>query len=345
MTGAAAEETIVNDDWRRWIAQNLSLGAQPPALLKILVDNGIDATRAAQEIELALASPYLRGARQVVERLGNRLKKHDWVLDIYRVLNRQDPEAGTIPRRHQLSREAFYQQYYLRNRPVIITGMIDDWPARSKWSLAYFKHQFGERMVQVQIGRNQDANYEVKSDQFRQLMKFRDYIDLIERSGQTNDCYMTANNTSTNRVALKELWQDIGRLPEYLNVESPDDGFFWLGPAGTKTPFHHDLTNNFMVQVLGRKRVKLIPACELPYVYNDRHCFSSVDGHSIDFEKYPLLRQVQLFDCILNPGEILFLPVGCWHYVEALDVSVTVSATNFLPANDFGSFYTTYHEV
>ena len=46
-----------------------------------------------------------------------------------------------------------------------------------------------------------------------------------------------------------------------------------------------------------------------------------------------------MLECILNPGEILFLPVGCLHFVEGLDVSVTVSFTNFaFDNNDFSSF-------
>ena len=53
----------------------------------------------------------------------------------------------------------------------------------------------------------------------------------------------------------------------------------------------------------------------------------------------------QILECVLNPGEILFLPVGCLHFVEGLDVSVTVSFTNFVFDNDFASFYTTYHGV
>ena len=35
--------------------------------------------------------------------------------------------------------------YYRPNQPVIITGMLDEWPARSKWSLAYFGEHYGER--------------------------------------------------------------------------------------------------------------------------------------------------------------------------------------------------------
>ena len=74
-----------------------------------------------------------------------------------------------------------------------------------------------------------------------------------------------------------ELWDDIVQIPEYLSADQPG-GFFWMGPAGTVTPFHHDLTNNFMAQVIGRKRIKLAPSWDLPAMHNHKHCFSQVDG-------------------------------------------------------------------
>jgi hypothetical protein len=345
MEQAAIKKIPINDDWRRWIAENLSLDNEPQGIFNVLVSNGVNEAEAARELQLALASPYLQGARKGGLRLKNRLKKHDWVLDIHRTLNRQTPNSEVVERRHQLTRAEFYLRYYLNNKPVIITGMLDDWPAMTKWNFSYFKEKFGEREVQVQTGRTTDANYEINTDQHRQMMKMSDYVQMVENAGLTNDFYMTANNTSPNRVALSELWQDIGRIPEYLDPASPDDGFFWCGPPGTRTPFHHDLTNNFMAQVIGRKRVKLIPSCELPYVYNNFHCFTPVDGHTIDYDKFPMMRDVQVLDCILNPGDILFLPVGCWHYVEGLDATVTVSFINFQFDNNFSSFYSTYNEV
>jgi len=156
---------------------------------------------------------------------------------------------------------------------------------------------------------------------------------------------MTANNTSINRAVLPELWQDIGRIPEYLDPSSVDDGFLWCGPAGTRTPLHHDLTNNLMAQVIGRKRIKLIPAWELPYIYNNRHCYTSVDGNNVDFDQFPLMRDVQILECELHPGELLFLPVGCWHYVEGIDATVTVSFTNFQLTNNFSGSYSSYGNV
>jgi len=345
MEQTGIERNSIDDDWRRWIAENLALNGDPQGLYDVMVAKGIAETEAARELELALASPYLLGARQANERLKNRLKKRDWILDIHRTLNRQSPDSGVIERRHRLPRTEFYRSYYFNNKPVIITGMLQDWAAMTRWNSQYFRERLGDREIQVQFGRSADTKYEINSAQLRKTMKMRDYVYMIENVGTTNDFYMTANNNSMNRVALAELWEDIGRLPEYLDLQSPDDGFLWYGPAGTKTPFHHDLTNNFMAQVLGRKRIKLIPSCELPYVYNDIHCYTPVDGDEIDYDQYPLMRNVQLLDCELNPGEILFLPVGCWHYVEALDASVTLSFINFQCDNNYARFYSTYHEV
>ena len=75
---------------------------------------------------------------------------------------------------------------------------------------------------------------------------------------------------------------------------------------------------------------------------NYLHCFSQVDGRVTPPAPRPPLDEPQILDFILNPGEILFLPIGCLHFVEGVDISVTVSFTNFVFDNDFSSFYTTY---
>jgi hypothetical protein len=85
-------------------------------------------------------------------------------------------------------------------------------------------------------------------------------------------------------------------------------------------------------------------ACEVARVYNQRHCFTPVDGRDIDVRRYPLMADVQVRECVLAPGEILFLPVGCWHFVEALDISMTVAFTNFKWDNDFYSKYPSNHD-
>ncbi|MDC8760763.1 cupin-like domain-containing protein [Janthinobacterium fluminis] len=334
----SAPPNELSHEWRRWIAENLILGSHPAGLMPVLLQAGIAEGDALAEIEQALRSPYIEGA----VRLKSRLAKRDWVIDIYRKLNRLGEPR--IERRHRLSTEQFLSDYYRRNEPVIITGMMDDWPAMAKWNLDYFKEGYAGREVEVQFGRDADQDYEMNSIAHKRKMAFGDYVDLVRQAGHTNDFYMTANNDSLNRQALTELWDDIGQLPEYLKREAQPRGFFWLGPAGTVTPFHHDLTNNFMAQVLGRKRLRIIPACEVSRMYNQRHCFTPLDGRNIDLQRFPLAADVQVLECVLEPGEILFLPVGCWHFVEGLDVSATVAFTNFRWDNDFYSNYPSKHD-
>lgn len=325
----------ISDEWRRWIAENLMLGSHPDTLAGILVQSGVPLRDAEAELAAALASPYLQG----VQRLHNRLAKRDWVLGIQAQLNRLMPME--IPRRHQLSGDDFLRQHYLANQPVILTGLLDSAP-RECWALERLQQRFGERMVEVQFGRNADPDYEMNSIAHKRTMRFGDYVELVASSGHTNDFYMTANNDRQNRQALHELWDDVPKLTDYLTDNQA--GFFWLGPAGTVTPFHHDLTNNFMIQLSGRKRVRLIAPCETPKLYNQRHCFTPVDGRAIDTQRFPAMAGVPVPECVLEPGEVLFLPVGWWHFVEALDISITVSATHFKWDNDFYSSYPTNHD-
>lgn len=334
-------ERQFDDEWRRWIAENLILGGSRDSLLATLKDAGFQELKAAAEIDVAAASPYLRGAT----RLQNRLKKRDWVLEIHRRLSRLLPTANEVEVRERLSRAEFLREYYSTNRPVMIKGMLADWPALLKWSPEYFKAQFGNRVIEVQTKRNQDRRYEIQKDQHRQQMRLAQFVDLVNSAGETNDFYMTATNSKLNTSSLAELWDDVPPLSEYLD-DGPQRGFLWFGPRGTITPYHHDLTNNFMAQVYGRKLIRLVPTHDLPFMSNDLHCFSSIDAEGADAAvRFPMYRHARVIDCEIGPGDLLFLPVGWWHYVKGLSISMTMTFTNFVFDNDFSSNYSTFHAL
>ena len=160
----------------------------------------------------------------------------------------------------------------------------------------------------------------------------------IEINQLVNDFYMTANNASQNQNITKVLYQDIADFGHgYCDLSLQDQlCFLWFGPKGTFTPIHHDLTNNMLVQIYGRKKVTLIPALQTPHIYNDLWVFSQLkDPNQIDVEQYPLAKKLTPIECILEPGEALFIPIGWWHAVESLDVSISVSFTHFNAPNQF----------
>jgi ribosomal protein L16 Arg81 hydroxylase len=234
-----------------------------------------------------------------------------------------------IERRSSVSSAEFFERYHTQNRPVILTDQMITWPAMTRWTPDYLKRVCGDEIVQVMTGREADEGYELRSDQHRTPMRFSHYIDKIANAGQTNDFYLVAQNEFMRTAGARLLYGDIPGFPEYLDDRREGFVFLWFGPGGTVTPLHHDTTNILLAQVHGRKRVTMIPPDQKALVYNHIGVFGEVDCEQPNLIRHPLYRYVTKAVFDLFPGEVLFIPVNWWHHVRALDVSISVSFTNF----------------
>ncbi|MFQ3594851.1 MAG: cupin-like domain-containing protein [Sphingomonadaceae bacterium] len=258
-----------------------------------------------------------------------RLAKRDWLLACRAKLEAQ--ASRDVPRLHAPDPEHFFREHWCLLRPCVLTGLVDHWPARQLWSLDHFR-SFGNPDVEVQTARESDPDFEIRSPEHRTRMPWQQLLDLLAEDRTTNDFYVTANNGSVNRKALARLWDEIGPVPGFLAKNRMGDGFFWMGPRGTITPWHHDLTQNFLLQLAGEKRVTLAAPHATPAMQNHRHCFSRF-GQEARPAQGP-----ETFTVTIGPGEILFIPVGWWHHVEGLSMTIGMSFTNFVWDNDFESF-------
>ena len=54
-------------------------------------------------------------------------------------------------------------------------------------------------------------------------------------------------------------------------------------------------------------------------------CCLKVDLDNIDEKKYPKVQDLEFVDCILEEGEMLYIPPKWWHYVRSLTNSFSVS--------------------
>lgn len=317
-------------EWKCWIAENVLLGVPEQTIVSILAGQGIPTALAQQEIRSAMAHPYLITGQNFLQ----LLKKIESQLAIYDQLAQLVPE--TIERREGLSRSEFLEQYYVKNQPVILTGIMQNWTAPTRWTPEYLKANYGQVEVEVQMNRNADRLYERKLDQHRQKMLLQDYVDLVFANQSGNDCYMVANNHNLDRPELQGLLEDIEFFPEFLDpTDRQGRMFFWFGPAGTVTPLHHDPMNLLLAQVQGRKLVKMISPHQTPWIYNYQGVFSEVDIDNPDYDRYPLFQKVRPIEFVLEPGEVLFIPVGWWHYVRSLEVSISLSFTNLVFPNQY----------
>jgi LPS sulfotransferase NodH len=324
---------VIPNAWKQWIAQSKLLKAKDEEILEVLAKDGYCRASVLAEIEKAASHPYLLAAARIQQRVHKAASLLNALGQLASLLGSQ---ARTVERRSNLSRREFRDQYYAVNHPVIIQNLMIGWRAMTAWTPDYLKNVAGDRMVEVMTARDADPKYEINARKHRTQMRFADYIDMVYSGRVTNDYYMVANNGFLQRPEARALLQDVTAFPEYLRPSS--DGrqcFLWFGPAGTVTPLHHDTSNLLMAQVAGRKRYRLIPASQWQYVYNNTGVFSEVDCERPDLNRYPKFRNATIIDVVVDPGEVLFVPVGWWHHARALDVSITVSFTNFVFPNHF----------
>lgn len=332
--------TVINDDFRRAIAERLIDGAEPVALAAELAEESGLAVAAVQaEVLKALKSPYL----QASERLINRVGKWEWVLQNSARLAANDPHGLQIPVIEAAELGDFYRDHYRAHRPVKILGLIDGWPLREKWSLDYFALTLGDSQVRVQWNREADPDYEGNADAHGAFQPFSELARRLASPEPSNDFYVTANNSDQNRAVFAPLYADVGEMPGILRPGGAKNGFIWIGPKGTVTPWHHDLTNNLLLQIVGRKRVRMVASHDTPLMRNHRHCFSG--WKSDDLPAGPAHHdKPAVLECEIGPGEAVFLPVGWWHHVDGLDQHIGMSFTEFAWDNDFYSSYRHFGE-
>jgi ribosomal protein L16 Arg81 hydroxylase len=257
------------------------------------------------------------------------LRKLESVVGNLQTLWQSSSAYSVVEKRDHLSRDEFVERYVHCCRPVVIQGLARDWPAMQRWSPQDLKQRFGHLEVEVQAERQADPQYEVNKLQHRRRVRLGDFVDQVLVSGPSNDHYLTANNELLRRPEFAPLLADIGSLPDYNSCS------FWFGPAGTVTPLHHDTLMLFHTQVVGRKRWRFVSPLETPRVYNYYDVYSPVDIDRPDLHRYPDFGQVKVLDVVVEPGETMFLPLGWWHQVTALDLSMSFSFSNPAVPNTF----------
>jgi len=223
----------------------------------------------------------------------------------------------------------FYREFYAQNRPVIFRNVVHQWGAGG-WTMEYLSDRFGDVMVSACMNRESSKTPDRDFNEHQVTIALRAFIARIADTKSSNDLYLIANNHVLRDTALRALLNDV-RL---------DDGIFdpgrlvgscslWIGPAGTITPLHHDISNILFGQVEGRKRVTLVP----PH-YVDQFEWDNYYA----YPAHPPFEHVPSVQADLTPGDALLIPAGWLHHVEALEPSVNFSLLCFRRPNAFQWF-------
>jgi len=221
-----------------------------------------------------------------------------------------------IDRRSGLSAIEFREEYLLPNKPVIFTDLTKDWEALEKWTLDFFKTQYGHLQCPVF-----SSNYSKPGKGYMthdKLMRFDEYLTL------------TAAGNTDLRLFLYDIFKPAPELRADFRFPTVMGGFIkrfplmFFGGKGSEVTMHYDIdcANVFLTQFVGNKRVILFSPEESKKLYHHPFTVKSlIDPKRPDMERFPALNHVTGYDTILRHGETIFMPSRYWHYMQYLDFS------------------------
>lgn len=235
--------------------------------------------------------------------------------DAIKRASRDLPRITAVERTGMLNAAAFRMQA-AKGLPFVIAGVVGKWPL-SSLTPPILAERFGALPVRARVG--DYVNTAFAPDRVMQDMSLQAYLALAEHTTETLPPYL-------GNLELREL-NALCFWPAYFHKMGPPR--FWLGPSGTVTPLHCDYDDNIFAQIWGTKRIFLSPPCHDAYLYpreaNAMLFGSPFNPEAPDFDQFPLARQADMIECIMQPGELLYVPAGWYHQVRSLSCSLSAN--------------------
>lgn len=228
-----------------------------------------------------------------------------------------------------LDPETFYQSYVRRKKPVKLLDYAQDWPATQKWTYDYLREVAGHHMVKLHGAWQDNEPTKIEMPPVKEV-PFREYLDMLEDDVES-DLRIFLFNLFKLEPQLLEDFSYTPIMEGYLK----DYPYMFFGCAGSDVRLHYDidLSNVFITQFGGTKRITLFDQSQTKYLYKlpfTTHSAADI-GHA-DYEKYPALQYAEGYQTDLKPGETLFMPGGIWHYIQYLDGSFSLSLRTLNPS-------------
>lgn len=219
----------------------------------------------------------------------------------------------------------FHRDYVLKTTPCVIKGCDDICPTKT-WSDDYLLATLGDQMVSVAYDQKGIFDYNSGTVTVTQ-MTFREALEIIN-SCQDGRYYIQQQSLAQHFHGLVNDFSAPALVGRTNMVRATN---LWISAKGCCTPLHFDGSNNLLMQVRGTKHVRLYPPSATRLLYPAvgaklSHC-SRVNVFDVDHVQFPLFRyaRAEMLECVLGPGEMLYIPVKWWHSVESTAMAISVN--------------------
>eukprot|EP00435_Cladocopium_sp_Y103_P026390 s2302_g6.t1 len=200
------------------------------------------------------------------------------------------------------------------------------WREEAFWSTG----ALGQRFVPVETDYWMEEGFNIM-----QLKDFIQHCKVPSKSSNPSKGGYLAQHALFDQLPCLEA--DL-RMPDLALCGDGDSTVLrqvFFGPEGTVTPLHSDPYENIFCQVVGVKYLRLYAPSESQRLYaregdmKNNSRLEPVDVLLADAatyqETFPEFLQAEFQDVVLHPGDVLYLPVGWWHFVKSFSTSISVA--------------------
>jgi hypothetical protein len=217
--------------------------------------------------------------------------------------------------------EDFERQVVKPFEPVVLEGLIADWPALRHWNIDAIMASYGDCAWNV-IARRDGRFAAGALYSYDNPVPVREHLSRVLRF-ETED-YMN--------VPFEALPPELATMApplRYSHGASFLHRAVFIGSEINGAPFHFHLCQNVLAQISGRKRVLLfhpVQGTRLgwrgPFSKNPN--FSPMDPFEPEPRYQPGYARASGFSIDLEPGDALYIPYGWWHATKTLTPSISL---------------------
>ncbi|GAB2717418.1 hypothetical protein GCM10027089_46920 [Nocardia thraciensis] len=211
-----------------------------------------------------------------------------------------------------------------RKRPVVFRGVAASWPVFEDYQPKQLLEKYRTEKVAALVSSNSVFTQETAPTE---VLQYAEVMDSIFGDAKDGKKYYSRAAADPRPLAA-QLPHRVGRRTQSSVASS-----VWVGQAGNLTPLHNDPWHGLLIQLYGRKRVRLFDPDEYRNVYgrvprraSDMYTELPAEDFDPSLDDYPRLRNASSYDVVLEPGDILYIPMFWWHQVESLDPAVSYVA-------------------
>ncbi|XP_061697377.1 tRNA wybutosine-synthesizing protein 5 [Syngnathoides biaculeatus] len=251
-----------------------------------------------------------------------------------------------VPVFTEVNRDVFLRNIYPARKPAVLRGVCLG-PCVDKWTVDYLAQKGGAKEVKIHVSSVPQMNFLQKNFVYRTLP----FDEFVKRTSEEKhaDFFLCEHES----YYLRSLGEDVRKEPADLCKQFPElaedfhipdffepDQFFSsvfrISSCRLQLWTHYDVMDNLLAQVTGRKRVVLYSPQDALHLYLTGDKSEVLEIDSPDMNSYPEFVKAARYECVLEPGDLLFIPALWFHNTLALQFGVGVNVFwRQLPADSY----------